>query len=110
MSDAIIGPLEERYRLSQAFRNASDQTRVTATHYHIAIANGLGWGFDGMDGVIFALATPLLIKEFGVTLSEWRSGLQVAICVGIAGISSGRGSLTGSGGAACWRSTSRCFR
>ena len=78
--------MEERYRLSAAFRNASDQTRVTPTHYHIAIANGLGWGFDGMDGVIFALATPLLIKEFGVTLSQWRSGLQIAIFIGIAGI------------------------
>ena len=86
MSDAVIGPLEERYRRSEAFRNASDQTRVTATHYHIAVANGLGWGFDGMDGVIFALATPLLIKEFGVTLSEWRSGPQIALLVGIIGI------------------------
>ena len=86
MSDAVIGPMEQRYRRSEAFRNASDQTQVTATHYHIAIANGLGWGFDGMDGVIFALATPLLIKEFGVTLSEWRSGLQIAIFIGIAGI------------------------
>ena len=56
------------------------------THYHIAIANGLGWGFDGMDGVIFALATPLLIKEFGVSLPQWRSGLQIALLIGIAGI------------------------
>ena len=70
MSDAVIGPLEERYRRSEAFRNASDQSQITSTHVHIAVANGLGWGFDGMDGVIFALATPLLIKEFGVTLSE----------------------------------------
>jgi len=86
MSDAVIGPLELTYRRSEAFRNASDQTRVTATHYHIAIANGLGWGFDGMDGVIFALATPLLIKDFGVTLPQWRSGIQIALLVGIAGI------------------------
>jgi MFS family permease len=86
MSDTVIGPLEQSYRASEAFRNASDQTKVTSTHYHIAIANGLGWGFDGMDGVIFALATPLLIKEFGVTLSQWRSGIQIAILIGIAGI------------------------
>ena len=39
-----------------------------------------------MDGVIFALATPLLIKEFGVTLTQWRSGLQIALLIGIAGI------------------------
>jgi MFS family permease len=86
MSDAVIGPLEERYRVSEAFRNASDQTQVTRTHVHIAVANGLGWGFDGMDGIIFALASPILIKEFGVTLSEWRWGVQVAIFIGIAGI------------------------
>lgn len=110
MSDAVIGPMEERYRLSKAFRNASDQTQVTATHYHIAIANGLGSGFDGMDGVIFALARPLLIKEFGVTLPQWRSGLQIAIFIGIAGIFFWPCSRTGSAGAACSRSTSRCFR
>jgi hypothetical protein len=45
--------MEERYRHSQAFRNGSDQTKLTPTHHHIAIA--LGWGFDGMEGAIFAL-------------------------------------------------------
>ena len=86
MSDAVIGPMEERYRQSEAFRNASNQTDVTPTHVHIAVANGLGWGFDGMDGVIFALATPLLIKDFGVTLGEWRSGIQIAVLISILGI------------------------
>ncbi len=83
---AVIGPLEERYRRSAAFRAASDQTRVTATHWHIAAANGLGWGFDGMDGVIFALASPLVIKDFGLTIPEYRSGLQLALLVGILGM------------------------
>ena len=86
MSDAVIGPMETRYRESEAFRNASDQSKVTKTHYHIAVANGLGWGFDGMDGVIFGLATPLLIKDFGVTLPEWRSGMQIATFISILGI------------------------
>ena len=86
MSDAVIGPLEEKYRRSAAFRDASDQTRVTRTHWHIAVSNGLGWGFDGMDGLIFGLATPILIKEFGVTLTEWRSGLQIALLIGILGM------------------------
>ena len=82
----IAGPLEQRYReRSAAFRAASDTTRVTRTHWHIAIANGLGWGFDGMDGVIFALATPLIIRDFGVTLPEYRSGLQVSLLIGIPG-------------------------
>ncbi len=82
-----IGPLEEHYRASStAFCAASDSTRVTRTHWHIAIANGLGWGFDGMDGVIFALATPTVIRDFGVTLPEYRTGLQVSLLVGILGM------------------------
>ena len=81
-----MGSLEQRYRKSAAFRAASDQTRITPTHIHIAVANGLGWGFDGMDGVIFALASPLLIKEFGLSIPEYRSGMQIALLVGIAGM------------------------
>src|SRR5690242_21832246 len=87
-SDIITGPLEQSYRArSAAFRAASDSTRVTRTHWHIAIANGLGWGFDGMDGVIFALMTPLIIKDFGITVPEYRSGMQIALLVGILGMS-----------------------
>ena len=86
VQEAEFGPLEERYRQSAAFRAASDQTRVTPTHWHIAVANGLGWGFDGMDGVIFALASPLVIKDFGLTVPEYRSGLQLALLVGIVGM------------------------
>jgi MFS family permease len=86
MQEAEFGPLEERYRQSAAFRAASDQTNVTPTHWHIAVANGLGWGFDGMDGVIFALASPLVIKDFGLTVPQYRSGLQLALLVGIIGM------------------------
>ena len=86
-SDIITGPLEQSYRArSAAFRAASDTTRVTRTHWHIAIANGLGWGFDGMDGIIFALMTPLIIKDFGITVPEYRSGMQIALLVGILGM------------------------
>ena len=59
---------------------------MTPTHIHIAVANGLGWGFDGMDGVIFALASPLIIKDFGLSIPQYRSGLQIALLVGIAGM------------------------
>jgi hypothetical protein len=86
MPDVEPGSLEDRHRRSAAFRAASDQTRVTRTHWHIAIANGLGWGFDGMDGVIFDLASPLVIKDFGLTIPEYRSGLQIALLIGIAGM------------------------
>src|SRR6201996_8296351 len=81
-----IGPLEQQHRMSPAFRAASDTTRVTPTHWHIAAANGLGWGFDGMDGVIFAVVTPFVIKEFAVDLGTFRSGVQIAMLIGIAGL------------------------
>ena len=83
---AIVGPLEQRYRESPTFRNASETTRLTPTHWHIAAANGLGWMFDGMDGIIMALIAPLVIKEFGVSLPTWRSGAQISLLVGIAGM------------------------
>src|SRR5471030_3331761 len=83
---AEIGPLEQRHRLSSAFRAASDNNKVTPTHWHIAAANGLGWGFDGMDGVIFAVVAPFVIKEFAVDLSTYRSGVQIAMLIGIIGL------------------------
>jgi sugar phosphate permease len=58
----------------------------TPTHWHIAAANGLGWGFNGMDGVIFAIVSPFVIKEFAVDLGTYRSGVQIAMFIGIAGL------------------------
>ena len=86
VDQAPIGPLEEEYRRSAAFRDVSQGDTVTRTHWHIAVANGLGWGFDGMDGVIFALASPMIIKDFGLTVPEYRTGLQIALLIGIAGM------------------------
>jgi hypothetical protein len=43
IGEAAIGPMEQCYRESAAFRAAGDQTRVTPTHWDIAMANGLGW-------------------------------------------------------------------
>src|ERR1700727_2621990 len=77
-----IGPLQQQHMHSGRFRNAADNTRITPTHWHIAVANGLGWGFDGMDGVIFALASPLIIREFGLSIPDYRSGMQIALLVG----------------------------
>ena len=67
VADSLVGPLEARHLESRIYRNAADTTRLTSTHWHIAWANGLGWGFDGMDGAILALVAPLLMKEFGST-------------------------------------------
>ena len=83
---AGMGPLEQKHMQSAAFRNAADTTRITSTHWHIATANGLGWGFDGMDGVIFAIVAPFVIAEFAVDLTTYRSGVQIAMLLGIAGL------------------------
>ncbi len=81
-----MGPLEQRHMQSETFRNAADNTKVTRTHWHIATANGLGWGFDGMDGVIFAVVAPQVIREFGVDLGTYRTGVQLAMLLGIFGL------------------------
>src|SRR5438270_756847 len=38
------GPLETRHLQSWKYRNAANTARLTSTHWHIAWANGLGWG------------------------------------------------------------------
>ena len=83
---AEVGPFEKPYMESEAYRNARDQTKVNKTHIHIATANGLGWAFDGMDGILFGLAVPLLLKEFQVTIPEWRSAGQIILLLAIPGI------------------------
>jgi MFS family permease len=97
MSDAIavttdaatagfVGPLEERHLNFQNYRNATETDRLTSTHWHIAWANGLGWGFDGMDGAILALVAPMLMKEFVIDLPTFRNGVQIASLVSIIGL------------------------
>lgn len=85
-ANSDIGPLEQRHLQQANYRAVAAGTELTKTHWHIAIANGLGWGFDGMDGVIFALISPMVIKEFSLSLPEYRSGMQIALFVGIAGL------------------------
>jgi len=82
----VIGPLEAKHIESQAYRNAAEPTRVTTTHWHIAWANGLGWGFDGMDGAILALVAPLLLKDFAIDLVAYRNGIQITGLVSIIGL------------------------
>lgn len=80
------GPRERHHLNSPAFRNVAGGERLTRTHWHIAWANGLGWGFDGMDGAIFSLVSPMVIKEFGIGVADWRTGLQLVSLVGIGGL------------------------
>jgi MFS transporter, putative metabolite:H+ symporter len=83
---AAAGPLEAEHLRSRLYRNACATDRLTPTHWHIAWANGLGWGFDGMDGAILALVAPLLMKEFAIDLVTYRSGVQIALFVSIVGL------------------------
>ena len=83
---ASAGPLEQKHLRYANYRAVADEGGVTRTHWHIATANGLGWGFDGMDGVIFALISPLVIKEFSLTVPEYRTGLQISLLIGLTGL------------------------
>src|SRR4249919_3007658 len=83
---ASVGPLELKHMRYANYRAVADDSRITPTHRHIAIANGLGWGFDGMDGVIFALISPLIIKEFALTVPQYRTGFQLWLPLGITGL------------------------
>ena len=81
-----VGPLEARHLDSRTYRNVSAAGPITATHWHIAWANGLGWGFDGMDGAILALVAPLLMREFAIDLGTYRSGVQISALISIIGL------------------------
>ena len=72
-----IGPLEQKYLKSQTFKNVCDRSKLSSTHWHVAISNGLGWAFDGMDIAILGLVTPLLMKDFGISLAEFRGSVQI---------------------------------
>ena len=86
-SMAGAGPLEQKHMQYANYRAvATSGDQLTKTHWHIATANAAGWGFDGMDGVIFALISPLIIKEFAVTIPDYRSGLQIALLFSILGL------------------------
>src|SRR6516162_9122629 len=80
------GPLEQRHLQYANYRAVADGSKITRTHWHIALANGLGWGFDGMDGVIFALISPLIIQEFALDIPTFRTGFQVWLTLGITGL------------------------
>jgi MFS transporter, putative metabolite:H+ symporter len=77
-----LGPLERKHLQYADFRAVAGGTEITKTHWHIAVANELGWGFDGMDSMLF----PLVITEFALDLPSYRSGVQIALFVGIAGL------------------------
>src|SRR6516225_9091594 len=85
-ADPAVGPLEQKHLCYANYRAVAGGAEITRTHWHIALANGLGWGFDGMDGVMFALVSPLIIKEFALDIPTYRSGLQIALLVGITGL------------------------
>ena len=86
LAEEAAGPLEQRHLQYANYRAVAEGSKVTRTHWHIALANGLGWGFDGMDGVIFALISPLIIKEFALNIPTYRTGFQIWLTLGITGL------------------------
>ena len=80
------GPLEQQYLQNANYRAVADNSKLTRTHWHIALANGLGWGFDGMNGVLLELLSPLIIKEFALDIPTFRSGFQIWLSLGITGL------------------------
>src|SRR5215813_585854 len=80
------GPLEQRHLQYANYRAVADSSKITRTHWHIALANGLGWGFDGMNGVLFELLSPLIINEFALDIPTYRSGFQIWLNLGITGL------------------------
>ena len=81
-----VGPLERQHLQYANYRAVADNSKVTRTHWHIALANGLGWGFDGMNGVLFELLSPLIIKEFALDIPTFRSGFQIWLSLGTTGL------------------------
>ena len=81
-----LGPLERRHLQYANFRAVADGAEVTETHWHIGLANALGWAFDWMHSMVFSLVAPLVITEFALGLPSYRSGVQIALFVGIAGL------------------------
>jgi MFS family permease len=85
-ADMGLGPLERKHLQYANYCAVSGGAEITRTHWHIALANGLGWAFDGMDSSLFGLVSPLIITEFTLDVPTYRSGLQIALLVGIVGL------------------------
>jgi len=49
IAELALGPLERKHLQYTNYRAVAGGTEISKTHWHIALANGLGWGFDGMD-------------------------------------------------------------
>src|SRR5437764_7547733 len=86
VADLGLGPLERKHLQHPNYCAVAGGAEITRTHWHIALANGLGWGFRGVDRSLFGLVSPLIIAEFTRDVPTYRSGLQIALLVGIAGL------------------------
>ena len=73
------GPLEQRPRQYANYRAVADSSKIIRTHWHITLASGLGWGFDGMNGgcsLNFSRRSSSmnLRSTFRLTAAAFRSG------------------------------------
>jgi MFS transporter, putative metabolite:H+ symporter len=75
-----LGPLEARHANSRAYQNVKDGDAgetLTATHWHIGIALGLGWMLDGIIIALFALIVPYLLENFAIGLDSLTAAVTV---------------------------------
>ena len=79
------GPLEAKHLRSQSYRNVAQTARITRTHYHVALANFLGYVVDSLDANILGTIAPSLIATFGISLAALATGTQTAMLVSILG-------------------------
>ncbi len=79
------GPLEARHLLSRNYRNVAQTARITRTHYHVALANFLGYVVDSLDANILGTIAPSLILTFGISLTAYTAGVQIAMLTSIVG-------------------------
>jgi MFS transporter, putative metabolite:H+ symporter len=63
-----LGPLERKHLQCANFHAVAGGAEVTKTHWHIALANVLGRGFNGMDNMVLSLVSPRVITEIALDL------------------------------------------
>ena len=83
-----VGPLEAKHLDSRLYRNAADSTRVTATHWHIAWANGCLLYTSGAaddlwpgDAAVGALVDQIRARclEFNAWWAEHGVGASISV-------------------------------
>ena len=89
-----LGLLERKHLQYASFRAVAGGAEVTRTHWHIAVANGLGWGFDGMDSMVFSLVARWSSRNSRSTCRAIARGCRSRCSSALPDCTSGRSSPT----------------